>query len=209
MHKQIQEKLIKFATRVPIFMYQTDYREMSLKDVITQLEPGLFKKVTGLDVKNFELLCSLGVFNANLMNQAIFSFKRYEDSSLVYTGIDRHEGKDVGGWDTVIKRSEYEKMFSNQQATMNVTDTIQEPEKEVITVKTESKQPVTYKSPVTTTPLAKKNAYRSIWSCFAAWHFTNYAGQDLACICVTGQVSGEICYAEDFRGHGCSSWQVW
>jgi hypothetical protein len=36
-------------------MYLTDYRERSLKDVITQLEPALFKKVTGLDVKDFEL----------------------------------------------------------------------------------------------------------------------------------------------------------
>jgi hypothetical protein len=44
--KQIQEKLIKFAARVPIFMYLTDYRERCLKDVVTQLEPGLFKKVT-------------------------------------------------------------------------------------------------------------------------------------------------------------------
>lgn len=126
MRKQIQEKLIKFATRVPIFMYLTDYREMSLKDVITQLEPGLFKKVTGLDVKDFELLCSLGVFNANLMNQAIFSFKRYEDSSLSYTGIDKHEGKDVGGWDTIIKREEYERMFYNQQATMTIAEAIEE-----------------------------------------------------------------------------------
>ena len=58
--KEIQEKLIKFATRVPVFMYLTDYRENSLKDVITQLEPGLFKRVTGLDVKDFELLCSWG-----------------------------------------------------------------------------------------------------------------------------------------------------
>lgn len=41
--KQIQEKLIKFATRIPIFMYLSDYREYSLKDVITQLEPRLFK----------------------------------------------------------------------------------------------------------------------------------------------------------------------
>ncbi len=154
MRKQIQEKLIKFATRVPIFMYLTDYREMSLKDVITQLEPGLFKKVTGLDVKDFELLCSLGVFNANLMNQAIFSFKRYEDSSLSYTGIDKHEGKDVGGWDTVIKRAEYERMFYNQQATMTVAEAIQEqPVEEIITVKTEPKKPVTYKPPVSTTPL--------------------------------------------------------
>ncbi|MCB0739445.1 MAG: restriction endonuclease, partial [Bacteroidetes bacterium] len=62
LRKQIQEKLIKFATRIPIFMYLTDYRERSLKDVITKLEPGLFKKVTGLDVRDFELLVSLGVF---------------------------------------------------------------------------------------------------------------------------------------------------
>jgi hypothetical protein len=118
LRKQIQEKLIKFATRIPIFMYLTDYRERSLRDVITQLEPGLFKKVTGLNVKDFELLCSLGVFNASLMNDAIFKFKRYEDSSLSYTGIDKHEGKDVGGWDTVIKREEYDRLFYNQQATM-------------------------------------------------------------------------------------------
>jgi len=121
--KEIQEKLMKFATRIPVFMYLTDYRERSLKDVITQLEPGLFKKVTGLDVKDFDLLCSLGVFNANLMNDAIFKFKRYEDSSLSYTGIDKNADKAVGGWDTVIRREEYERLFFNQQATMEAPKT--------------------------------------------------------------------------------------
>ena len=116
--KEIQEKLIKFATRIPVFMYLTDYRERTLKDVITQLEPGLFKKVTGLDVKDFELLCSLGVFNANLMNDAIFKFKRYEDASLSYTGIEKHVSEDIGGWDTVIRKEEYERLFYNQQSTM-------------------------------------------------------------------------------------------
>ena len=103
-------------------MYLTDYRERSLKDVITQLEPGLFKKVTGLNVKDFELLCSLGVFNAPLMNDAIFKFKRYEDSSLSYTGIEKHISDEVGGWDTVIRREEYERLFYNQQATMKAPD---------------------------------------------------------------------------------------
>lgn len=117
--REIQEKLIKFATRVPVFMYLTDYRERSLKDVITQLEPGLFRKVTGLEVKDFELLCSLGVFNASLMNDAIFKFKRYEDSSLSYTGIERHADDEVGGWDTTIRKEEYERLFYNQQATMS------------------------------------------------------------------------------------------
>lgn len=118
MRKRIQEKLIKFATRVPVFMYLTDYREMSLKDVITQLEPGLFRKVTGLNVRDFELLCSLGVFNASLMNDAIFKFKRYEDSSLSYTGIEKHISDEVGGWDTVIRREEYERLFYNQQSSL-------------------------------------------------------------------------------------------
>lgn len=106
LRKQVQEKLIKFATRVPIFMYLTDYRERCLKDVITQLEPGLFKKVTGLTVKDFELLVSLGVFNSALMNDAVYKFKRYEDSSLSYTGINKHAGEDVGLFDTVLKAKE-------------------------------------------------------------------------------------------------------
>ena len=117
--KQIQEKLIKFATRIPVFMYLTDFREYALRDVITQLEPGLFKKVTGLDVKDFELLVSLGVFNDSLMNDAVYKFKRYEDASLEYTGINRHEGEKVGGWDTVISKEDYDTMASQQLFSMD------------------------------------------------------------------------------------------
>lgn len=113
LRKQIQEKLIKFATRIPVFMYLTDYRERSLKDVITQLEPGLFKKVTGLSVKDFELLVSLGVFNSALMNDAIYKFKRYEDASLSYTGINKHEGENIGLYDTVLSPTDYLMTFEN------------------------------------------------------------------------------------------------
>jgi hypothetical protein len=105
--KQIQEKLIKFATRIPAFMYLTDYRENTLRDVITKLEPELFKKVTGLTVKDFETLVSLGVFNATHMNQAVFAFRRYEDSSLSYTGIDSHPKlRKIGLYDTVVAKDE-------------------------------------------------------------------------------------------------------
>lgn len=114
LRKKIQEKLIKFATRIPVFMYLTDYRERSLKDVITQLEPGLFKKVTGLTQKDFELLVSLGVFNSALMNDAVYKFKRYEDASLEYIGINKHEGQDVGLYDTVLSRKDYEISFINE-----------------------------------------------------------------------------------------------
>lgn len=122
LRKQIQEKLIKFATRIPIFMYLTDYRERSLVDVITQLEPGLFKKVTGLTLKDFNLLVSIGVFNEGLMNQAVYNFKRYEDASLVYLGISKHEGKDVGLWKTVLTSGEYKSSFPNEDAAFyNIT----------------------------------------------------------------------------------------
>ena len=104
--KEIQEKLIKFATRIPVFMYLTDFREYSLKDVIMQLEPDLFRKVTGLTLDDFSLLVSLGVFNSDLMNDAVYKFKRYEDSSLNYAGIDKHTSKIIGGWDTVKEITE-------------------------------------------------------------------------------------------------------
>ncbi len=112
--KEIQDRLIKFATRIPVFMYLTDYRERSLKDVIIQLEPGLFKKVTGLSLKDFELLVSLGVFNSALMNDAVYKFKRYEDASLQYIGINKHEGEDVGLYDTVLSLNDYQKSFVNE-----------------------------------------------------------------------------------------------
>ncbi len=117
--KEIQEKLIKFATRIPIFMYLTDYREYSLKDVITQFEPGLFRKVTGLTVEDFEMLVSVGIFNDSLMNSAIYNFKRYEDASLEYTGINRHAAdENVGMFSTVISKEDYEEMAAAQTQSM-------------------------------------------------------------------------------------------
>jgi hypothetical protein len=105
MRKLVQEKLIKFASRVPAFMYLTDFRENKLQDVITKIEPTLFKVVTGLTVKDFHLLVQLKVFNTEQMNQAVFAFRRYEDSSLRYAGIDSHPGlTQYGLYDTVVAK---------------------------------------------------------------------------------------------------------
>ncbi len=113
LRKTIQDKLIKFATRIPIFMYLTDHREKSLKDIITKLEPGLFKKVTGLTINDFELLISLGVFNGPLMNDAIYKFKRYEDPSLEYLGVRKNNDNKIGLFDTVINKKEFDENFVN------------------------------------------------------------------------------------------------
>lgn len=114
--KMIQDKLLQFATRIPVFMYLTDYRERSLEDIITKLEPGLFKKVTALDISDFDLLLSLGVFNKPLMNEAIYKFKRYEDSSLSYLGFSTHKHEKIGLFDTVIDANEMKKTFVNLEA---------------------------------------------------------------------------------------------
>ena len=102
----VQEKLIKFATRIPAFMYLTDFRENTLQDVITKLEPELFETVTGLTINDFQLLVQINVFNTEQMNQAVFAFRRYEDASLRYTGIESHVGMtQYGLYDTVVEQS--------------------------------------------------------------------------------------------------------
>ena len=88
-------------------MYLTDYRERTLKDVISELEPGLFNKVVGIKKKEFHTLLSLGVFNSIKMNENVYYFKGYEDSSLSYLGKYKHDGKDIGLWDTVITEDDY------------------------------------------------------------------------------------------------------
>ena len=109
LRKKIQDKIKIFATRIPVFMYLTDYREETLKDVITQLEPGLFKKVVSLSVEDFEYLTSKGIFNNSEMDSAIFAFKRYENSSLHYNGFTKFNPKEIGLFDTKISSKEFYK----------------------------------------------------------------------------------------------------
>jgi len=104
----IKKKLKQFISRIPIFMYLTDYREKSLEDVITKLQPKLFKKVTGLETSDFNILVQKGVFNKPLLNSAIRDFKKYEEPSLNY--YNTH----IGLYDTVVKKKDYNPIFINQ-----------------------------------------------------------------------------------------------
>lgn len=154
--KQIQEKLIKFATRIPIFMYLTDFREFSLKDIITKFEPRLFKKVTGLTVADFELLVSMGLFNDSLMNEAVYNFKRYEDASLEYTGISKHQtDENVGLFSTVISRKDYEALAKAQ------TESMTENPFKTVTVMPEPKPTITTPKPSAKPDKPKSNPLES------------------------------------------------
>lgn len=52
------------------------------------------------------------------MNDAVYKFKRYEDASLIYTGIDKHTGENVGLYSTVISREDYDAMAGQLAASM-------------------------------------------------------------------------------------------
>ena len=41
------------------------------------------------------------------MNDAVYKFKRYEDTSLEYVGINKHEDKSIGLFDTVLSPTDY------------------------------------------------------------------------------------------------------
>lgn len=105
----IEKKLKQFATRIPIFMYLSNYREKALIDVIENLETELFTHVTGLTLQDFEILVDKGVFNSAMMNSCIWQFRAYEEESLDYLhlrrGEDDQEGL-IGGWDSSISRQD-------------------------------------------------------------------------------------------------------
>lgn len=104
--KKIQEQLLQFAKRVPVFMYLTDDREQTLLDVIQQLETDLFTSVTNLTIDDFNLLIELGVFSESTMNDAVLAFKRFEDASLNYLDEDAEKDKIIGAWNTKVTREE-------------------------------------------------------------------------------------------------------
>jgi hypothetical protein len=75
--------------------------------VITKIEPDLFETVTGLTVKDFHLLVQLRIFNTERMNEAVFAFRRYEDASLRYTGIESHQGlRHYGLYNTIVAKED-------------------------------------------------------------------------------------------------------
>lgn len=111
--RKLREKLLKFVSRVPVFMYLTDYREEALIDVIRNLEPELFTKVTGLTIREFDQLCEVGAFNQTELNTAIAQFRRFEDASLIYAGgRAAHDGDEVIGlFDTKVTRDEADEII--------------------------------------------------------------------------------------------------
>lgn len=95
--ENLRKKLQRLITRIPAFMYLTDHREKSVKDIIQQLEPKLFVKVTGLTLNDFSQLLDAKVFDDTKMNDAVWKFRSFEEPSLSYTNKPVAASA-VGGW---------------------------------------------------------------------------------------------------------------
>lgn len=102
--RELRDKLLKFAARIPVFMYLTDHREDALIEVIESLDTGLFEKATGLTLNDFKKLQAAGVFVSANMNPAIWHFKRFEATGIAYAG-GKELAELVPGWDKVYDRS--------------------------------------------------------------------------------------------------------
>ena len=67
--------------------------------------------MTGLTTEDFENLVTLGVFNGPLMDDAVYKFRRYEDASLQYMGVERHRPLERGLWDTTLTEEDFQETF--------------------------------------------------------------------------------------------------
>ena len=116
----LRERLRRFVTRIPAFMYLTDDREKTINDIITQIEPGLFQKVTGLTLDDFKKLVEARVFNDSKMNDAVWKFRDFETPSLSYTGEDAASDT-VGGF-TLTRSDRLSHLID--QGELNAGDTL-------------------------------------------------------------------------------------
>ncbi len=130
----IRKKLQRFLTRIPAFMYLTDDREKTVLDIIRQVEPDLFEKVTTLSLRDFERLVNAGAFNASKMNDAVWKFRQFEDPSLSYMKVPEVETR--GGWN--VRRDErFAELIEKATLTPGDTLTNSDPINPVIAIVTE------------------------------------------------------------------------
>jgi hypothetical protein len=98
--ENLREKLRRFVTRIPAFMYLTDDREKSIKEIILQSESKMFERVTQLSLQDFKQLVDARVFNDSKMDDAVWKFRAFEEPSLSYIHSSDKGGK-IGGWVSV------------------------------------------------------------------------------------------------------------
>lgn len=72
-----------------------------------------WSRCSGRDCLQFRNEVVNGSGMSTLMNDAVYKFKRYEDASLEYIGINKHSDESVGLFDTVLSQKDYQDSFLN------------------------------------------------------------------------------------------------
>jgi len=109
------EQQIKSKARVTNFgkVYTARRQVVKMVDLVSE-------QVKSITSTVLEPACGNGNFLSEILSRkAVYHFKRYEDASLEYTGINKHaEDENVGLFSTIITREEYEHMDELQNASM-------------------------------------------------------------------------------------------
>ena len=108
----LKKRLQRLITRIPAFMYLTDYREKTIKDIVTRLEPDLFQRVTGLTLKDFEQLVDAKVFNDSKMNDAVWRYRSFDEPSVRY-GDFGEVPRAIGGW-RLLRDERFARLYRGQ-----------------------------------------------------------------------------------------------
>jgi hypothetical protein len=84
----LEDRLTFLSSRINAFMYLSDIVEKNLSDVLATGEPDLFRVVMELNPADMDALVDVGLFNEQAMRLAIHQFRRADEASFSYTGVD-------------------------------------------------------------------------------------------------------------------------
>jgi len=84
----LEDRLTFLAQRINAYMYLSDIVEKNVKDVLDTEEDELFRAVFELDSKDLGALLDAGLLNEQAMRLAIHQFRRVDEASFTYTGLN-------------------------------------------------------------------------------------------------------------------------
>jgi hypothetical protein len=84
----LEDRLAFLAKRVNAYMYLSDIVEKNVKDVLETEEDKLFRAIFELDSNQLGALFDAGLLNEQAMRLAIHQFRRADEASFSYIGIN-------------------------------------------------------------------------------------------------------------------------
>ena len=85
---EVEERLLFLSSRINAFMYLSEIVEKNLTDVLDTDEEELFRTVMELAPSDMDALVVAGLFNEQAMRFAIHQFRRADEASFSYTGLN-------------------------------------------------------------------------------------------------------------------------